>query len=63
MAFVPEEQAEAALGSMRSNPAGTAAEIIGVVTMDRPGTVVMNTIFGGTRIVDMLIGEQLPRIC
>ncbi|MDQ3560647.1 MAG: hydrogenase expression/formation protein HypE, partial [Pseudomonadota bacterium] len=63
VAFVPEEQAEAALGSMRSNPAGTAAEIIGVVTMDRPGTVVMNTIFGGTRIVDMLIGEQLPRIC
>ena len=63
VAFVPAEQANAALRTMRDHPSGTAAAIIGVVTADRPGTVAMNTAFGGTRIVDMLIGEQLPRIC
>lgn len=63
VAFVPAEQANAALRTMRDHPSGVAAAIIGVVTADRPGTVAMNTAFGGTRIVDMLIGEQLPRIC
>ncbi|MBA2771336.1 MAG: hydrogenase expression/formation protein HypE [Sphingomonas sp.] len=63
VAFVPDEQAQAALAAMRSHPAGEAATIIGVVTTNRRGTVDMNTAFGGTRIVDMLIGEQLPRIC
>jgi len=63
VAFVPAEQANAALRTMRDHPSGAAAEIIGVVTADRPGTVAMNTAFGGTRIVDMLLGEQLPRIC
>ncbi len=63
VAFVPTEQADQALDAMRGHPAGKDAEIIGVVTTDRPGTVAMNTVFGGTRIVDMLIGEQLPRIC
>jgi len=63
VAFVPAEQANAALRTMRDHPSGAAAEIIGVVTAERPGTVAMNTAFGGTRIVDMLIGEQLPRIC
>ncbi len=63
VAFVPEDQADVALRAMRGHPAGTAAAIIGAVTASRPGTVAMNTAFGGTRIVDMLIGEQLPRIC
>lgn len=63
VAFVAEEQADEALCAMRSHPSGVAAAIIGVVTADRPGVVAMNTAFGGTRIVDMLIGEQLPRIC
>jgi len=63
VAFVPAEQANAALRTMRDHPSGAAAAIIGVVTVDQPGTVAMNTAFGGTRIVDMLIGEQLPRIC
>ncbi len=63
VAFVPEEQADEALRAMQGHPSGVAAAIIGVVTADRPGTVAMNTAFGGTRIVDMLIGEQLPRIC
>ncbi len=63
VAFVAEEQADEALRAMQEHPSGEAAAMIGVVTADRPGTVAMNTAFGGTRIVDMLIGEQLPRIC
>lgn len=63
VAFVAEEQADKALRAMQGHLSGKAAAIIGVVTADRPGVVAMNTAFGGTRIVDMLIGEQLPRIC
>ena len=63
VAIVAPEQAEAALHAMRANPAGAAAAIIGTVTAARAGVVAMNTAFGGTRVVDMLIGEQLPRIC
>ena len=61
--FVPPEQAEAALAAMRQTPAGRGACIIGHATATHPRTVVMKTIFGGGRIVDMLVGEQLPRIC
>lgn len=61
--FVPPDQAEAALAAMRSDPAGAESVVIGRATETRPGTVVMNTVFGGGRIVDMLVGEQLPRIC
>ena len=60
---VPAEEAEAALGAMQSHPLGTAAANLGQVTDGRPGRVVMKTVFGGQRIVDMLVGEQLPRIC
>jgi hydrogenase expression/formation protein HypE len=63
VAFVPAEQAEAALLAMRGHGAGADAAIIGVASAERPGTVAMNTAFGGTRMVDMLVGEQLPRIC
>ncbi len=63
VAFVAPGQAEAALAAMRTHPAGCDAAIIGVASSDRPGTVAMNTAFGGTRMVDMLVGEQLPRIC
>ncbi len=63
VAVVPPEQAEAALLAMRAHPAGADAAIIGVVAAERLGTVAMNTAFGGMRMVDMLIGEQLPRIC
>ena len=49
---------------MRQHPLGREAASIGhVVTEERPGRVVMQTVFGGQRIVDMLVGEQLPRIC
>ncbi len=61
--IVPEAEAAAALGAMRAHPLGRDAAIIGRVTDRRPGRVVMQTVFGGRRIVDMLVGEQLPRIC
>lgn len=61
--FVPEAQADAALAAMRAHPDGTGAAIIGRATADHPGRVQMTTPFGGTRIVDMLVAEQLPRIC
>ena len=61
--FVPPDQAEAALSAMQATGAGRGACIIGRATTAHPGTVVMKTVFGGGRIVDMLVGEQLPRIC
>lgn len=60
---VREGDAEAALKAMQAHPQGRDAKIIGRVTDNRPGRVVMQTLFGGKRIVDMLVGEQLPRIC
>ena len=48
---------------MRAHPAGERAAIIGEVAEERAGVVVLHTGFGGQRIVDMLVGEQLPRIC
>ena len=60
---VPEAEADAALTAMRGHPLGRAAAAIGRLTDQQPGRVVMTTGFGGRRIVDMLIGEQLPRIC
>ena len=61
--FVPEDQAQAALSAMRTTPAGRQAVAIGRATDRSAMPVVMKTSFGGTRIVDMLVGEQLPRIC
>lgn len=61
--FAPADQAEAALVAMQSLPEGRAARIIGRAVADHAGQVRMTTLFGGSRIVDMLIGEQLPRIC
>ena len=61
--FVPEAAAEAVLAAMRAHPEGAGACVIGRAVVDHPGMVVMRTPFGGTRIVDMLVGEQLPRIC
>lgn len=61
--IVSEAEADAALGAMRAHPLGVGAVAIGRVTDPHPGRVVMTTVFGGRRIVDMLVGEQLPRIC
>lgn len=63
VAFAPEDQAEAALAAMRARPEGRGAAIIGRAVEGHPGLVTLTTAFGGTRIVDMLVGEQLPRIC
>ncbi|MEZ5829694.1 MAG: hydrogenase expression/formation protein HypE [Dongiaceae bacterium] len=60
---VPEAEAPAALTAMRSSPLGAGAATVGRVTDEKPGRVVMRSVLGGRRIVDMLVGEQLPRIC
>jgi hydrogenase expression/formation protein HypE len=63
VAIVPAEQAEAALAAMRGAPYGGDAAIIGEVAEAPAGRVYVRTAFGARRIMDMLVGEQLPRIC
>ena len=63
LAFVDPEDAEAVLQVCRQDPCGRNASLIGEVVADHPGRVVMATRIGGERLVDMLTGEQLPRIC
>lgn len=63
LAIVPRDIAEVVLETMRSHPAGKGATLIGQVTDQHPGMVVAKTGIGATRVVDMQIGEQLPRIC
>lgn len=63
LAFVSPLHVERVLAAMREHPLGRGSRIIGEVVADHPGTVVLRTPIGGTRIVDMLTGEQLPRIC
>lgn len=63
VAIVAAADADRVLAAMRTHPAGTHAAIIGEVTEQPAGVVVLHTGFGGQRIVDMLVGEQLPRIC
>ncbi|HXS68348.1 MAG TPA: hydrogenase expression/formation protein HypE [Candidatus Polarisedimenticolia bacterium] len=63
LAVVANEDAENVLSAMRQHPFGRQAAIIGEVVDTHPGMVTMKTHIGGTRVVDMLSGEQLPRIC
>ncbi|WP_093839827.1 hydrogenase expression/formation protein HypE [Streptomyces aidingensis] len=63
VAFVPRRHAEAVLAAMRAHPQGAGAAVIGECTEEHPGMVVARTGLGGTRVVDLPIGEQLPRIC
>ena len=63
VAICPSEQAETLLAAMRAHPKGAGAAIIGSVVEDSHHFVQMQTTFGGSRIVDWLAGEQLPRIC
>ncbi len=63
LAVVPADQADAVVAAMRQHKYGREACIIGEVVTKHPGKVVLQTSIGGSRIVDMLIGEQLPRIC
>lgn len=61
--FCPEAEVPAALAAMQSLPEGRGACVIGRAQAGLAGRVTLRTAFGGARIVDMLVGEQLPRIC
>ncbi|WP_054812446.1 hydrogenase expression/formation protein HypE [Nocardia arizonensis] len=63
VAFVAPADAEAVLAAMRAHPLGVKAAAIGVCVAEHPGMVVARTALGGTRVVDLPAGEQLPRIC
>jgi hydrogenase expression/formation protein HypE len=63
LAIVARDRAEEALAAMRARPEGREAAIIGEVVADHPGRVLLRSRIGGLRVVDMLSGEQLPRIC
>jgi hydrogenase expression/formation protein HypE len=63
LAIVPAQGAEAVLWAMKSHPLGRASCLIGEIVSDDPGRVFLRTRIGGHRLVDMLRGEQLPRIC
>jgi hydrogenase expression/formation protein HypE len=63
VAFVDPEHAEEVLAAMRAHPAGAGAVLIGECVADHPGMVSARTGFGAERVVDLPVGEQLPRIC
>jgi hydrogenase expression/formation protein HypE len=63
VAIVAPEAEEAALASMRAHPLGGDATVVAEVRPDPPGLVLLETSFGGSRVVDMLAGDPLPRIC
>jgi len=63
VAVVPPAQADAALRALRADSLGSSAARVGEIHADPPGIVVLRTAMGGTRIVDMLVGDPLPRIC
>ena len=63
LAFVPEPEADQVLAAMRAHPLGRSARRVGTCVAEHPGMVVSRTALGGTRVVDLPVGEQLPRIC
>ena len=63
VAVVDGARADEALAALQAHPLGTGAAVIGRIKDDPPGLVLLRTQFGGTRIVDMLVGDPLPRIC
>ncbi|MFA6455756.1 MAG: hydrogenase expression/formation protein HypE [Bacteroidota bacterium] len=63
IAIVSSADVDIILSAMRKHPAGKHAAVIGTVTDDHPSIVILQTIIGGERVVDMITGEQLPRIC
>ena len=63
LAIVAREAGDAVLEALRAHPLGRAAAIVGEVVGEHPGKVAMRSRIGGLRVVDMLSGEQLPRIC
>jgi hydrogenase expression/formation protein HypE len=63
LAVVAADAADAALDALQAAPGGEAAAIIGEVRAQPAGTVLVSTLYGGTRVIDMLVGDPLPRIC
>lgn len=63
IAVVPEREADRVVAAMRRHPLGQDSAVIGAIVADHIGTVVMKSVIGGDRLVAMLSGEQLPRIC
>lgn len=63
LAIVPGEASDAALVALRAHPLGADAATVGEVTDEHPGMVVLRTVVGGSRVLDMLVGDPLPRIC
>ena len=63
LAIVAPEKAELALAALRAHPLGREAAIIGTVQAEPPGMVFLRTDIGGMRVLDMLVGDPLPRIC
>lgn len=63
MAVVPPADADRVLAAMRAHPLGRDAAVVGTVVADHPGLVTLRSVVGGERVVTMLSGEQLPRIC
>jgi hydrogenase expression/formation protein HypE len=63
VAVVAPDRADAALAALQAHPLGEGATKIGTIGADPPGLVLLKTAFGGTRIVDLLVGDPLPRIC
>ena len=61
--MVAPEAADAALDAMRAAPGGARAAEIGEVRTEPPGMVLVQTAFGGRRVMDQLVGDPLPRIC
>ncbi|OBK71389.1 hydrogenase expression/formation protein HypE [Mycobacterium sp. 1274761.0] len=63
IAVVAADEAEAAVAAMQSHPQGVRATVVGEIMPEPHGIVALRTSFGGSRIVDMLVGDPLPRIC
>jgi hydrogenase expression/formation protein HypE len=63
IAVVPAESSQRVLAAMRAHPLGRAAALIGEVVAEHTGLVVLRSLVGGERVIAMLSGEQLPRIC
>jgi hydrogenase expression/formation protein HypE len=63
LAVVDPAEADAALAAWRAHPLGRSAAVVGEIVAEPEGVVILRTAFGGTRIVDLLVGDPLPRIC
>lgn len=63
VAVIPPDELQDAMAALRSHPHGGNAAVIGEIRKEPPATVIIQTGFGGSRVVDMLVGDPLPRIC